>query len=176
MVIMDKRTGPNIVIKPFSTEDYKASLRGSFLHRVMELWFRHGFSEGKLSGDIEHSAIEFYAQPDRQEAIDDANLIFSRLIQQPVWREFLSMVEDADFVEAEKDILMQDASLARIDLLLRNKDMFIVLDYKFAAEKESHIKQVGSYVSAIGDLNVNCRGMLFYISKAFSKLVEIRGK
>jgi ATP-dependent exoDNAse (exonuclease V) beta subunit len=153
----------------------------------------HGGSVGQRRGEAAHRAIELLRPggDDRADALRAARLALGEFPglagQWPAWeRELPAMLEwalgKAGLREAlehgrrEAEILDQDGATHRVDLLAREADGFLAVEFKTGGRDPEHAAQVRRYLRLLAALEPKAQkpsGLLVYLDLRAAERVEL---
>ena len=153
------------------TEDIsKAEERffGTNAHAVMEIFVRENLP---LSESIEQYVVTlpYWMRKDARNGLID---FFKHVQASEGFKQFTDMLYSA-ICYPEKEILGRKGERFRIDLLLRDKDTFKVIDYKIGAQREEHYSQVKAYCDIVSRTGMKVEGWLLYLHKGSCRLVRV---
>jgi exodeoxyribonuclease V beta subunit len=148
------------------SEDHKAIQFGLALHYTLEMMAE--FDAKSLESALSTAKNRFAAVLSGEEFSSIEKRIHTLVSDDT----FQSLVEGK--VYKEKAISFQD-ELRYIDLLVHNKEEWVVVDYKSSMTyTESHLKQVSFYKKAIGQITAEkVQGYICYLLEEGIKLVEV---
>ena len=151
-----------------NTDNLKARYFGIATHYCLEMMKK--FDDVSLEKAILIVKNKFASSLDEIE-LDDVYKRVEHLINNI---KFQKIVKNASFTKEQA--LMFNNEHKIIDLLIKNDEGYVVVDYKTTNEKSSsHLKQVQNYVQAIKDITKesNVKGYLVYLHKNDVELLSI---
>ncbi len=153
--------------KSHSSDDFKARYFGIATHYALEMM--KSFDKYSLSFGINCAKNKYFHILNGEDFIDMENRI-ECLIQNS---DFLNLVKDGNYTK-EQPLIYED-ELKVIDLLIKNEDGYVVIDYKTTHEKQDgHKIQVRNYIKYIAQItNCSVSGYLVYLQKNEISLEKI---
>ncbi|MDX1295980.1 MAG: RecB-like helicase, partial [Sulfurimonadaceae bacterium] len=146
--------------------DHNAIVFGLALHYTLEMMFE--LDERALGEAMQATRNRYGAQLD-ETALQSIERRVGMLLQNP---EFALLCEGRLHKEQP---LTYKGELRYIDLLVEKEDRWVIIDYKSSmAHSESHLKQVGFYKKAVGQITGTAvEGYLCYLLEGGLKIVEV---
>ena len=130
---------------------------GTQLHLLLEMMR----SKQDLSICIQNLILEDRIEEKFRDAlVEKANLVFSN-------HEFITLLNNADQILSEQDIITSDNLVLRPDLIILSGTNCVVLDYKSGIQRPEHQKQLNQYVLTLKSMGYSeVKGYLMYTEKA----------
>ncbi|WP_200762775.1 RecB-like helicase [Nitrosophilus alvini] len=142
--------------KDTKSKDFSSVLFGQALHYVLEMI---DLNDIKTLGTAMEAAFNRYGGFLTSQSFEEIEKRVTMLLSNS---DFLNLIKGEILKEQP---LLFNGETKQIDLLVENSEGYTVIDYKSSYnERESHIKQVTEYVSAVSSITGNrCCGVIVYL-------------
>ena len=148
-------------------ENIKAKYIGLATHYCLEM-MRY-FDKESLSKAIDITKAKYFNFLDSDDFIYIDKIISNLIVD----KEFNSLISNNTYTKEQE--LIYENNIKIIDLLIKGKDSYIVVDYKTTNDiQQSHINQVKDYTKAIsGIFHTNTIGYLVYLQKHKIQILKV---